>query len=368
SSYEKLRKKIINKKQIDTMLHLGARAFEEISGEVVQSTAFVLRNRVLEENKGLYLRLVDYNTAQVKDEKILKAVTNPNDLHRYTFDQSMFKQIPGSLISYWISKKYTKIFTENSTLKEYADTCTGMQTGNNPKYIRNWFEISSCQTDIFTSEGKWKKYNTGGENRKWYGNHNHVVYWKNNGESIRSEKSSVIRNEKFYYLEGISWKRIGSNAIYLRYMPQGFIFDQSGDAMFIKERKNLEYILGFVNSKVTLKSFEIYSPTLTLTAGNMDKLPIIKKDNYKDKINKYVKENIFCSKNDWDSFETSWDFKKHPLLNYPSSTIKSSFSDWQNHAENQFNQLKSNEEELNRIFIEIYGLEDELTPEVEDKD
>lgn len=368
SSYEKLREKVIDHKHIDTMLHLGTRAFEEIGGEVVQTTAFVLRNEVNRKANGVYIRLVDYNNAKEKPIKTIEAVQNPKVSYCYTFDQEKFSKIPGSPISYWLSDRYTNVFEKASTLNELADCRTGMQTGNNDKYIRNWFEVLYKESSIYSKGGKWKKYNCGGENRKWYGNHNNLVLWGNNGESIKAEKGSVIRNENYYYRQGISWKRIGSSGMFLRFMPAGFIFDQSGDSMFLKQEKYLKYILAFVNSKVAMKSFEVFAPTLNLTAGNMNKLPIIIDEAKLKLIEGLVGENISVSKRDWDSFELSWEFRKHPLLEYSSDRIDESFVQFQTILEEQFIQLKANEEGLNQIFIEIYNLGDELKSEVEEKD
>ena len=254
-------------------------------------------------------------------------------------------------------------------MEQIADCCTGMQTGNNDKYVRYWFEVSSCDfnsNDISFGK-KWIKYNCGGESRKWYGNHWRVINWENNGYSVKHEKGAVIRNESHFFEEGISWKRIGSSDFFLRYLPEGFIIDQAGDSMFFPNRDTLYYVLGFVNTNVALSMFKFIAPTLNLTAGNMNKLPIILKQDKVKNIENSVKENIGREKDDWDSFETSWDFQHHPLLR-KVPIIAEAFTQWQAECNDRFNQLKANEEELNRIFIDIYGLQDELTPEVEDKD
>ncbi|MCD7805719.1 MAG: BREX-1 system adenine-specific DNA-methyltransferase PglX, partial [Lachnospiraceae bacterium] len=362
SSFEKLRGKLLQKDTVN-MAHLGSRAFEEIGGEVVQTTSFVLCNSHIADYNGIYCRLIEPTTQQGKEDMFLSGK------NRYTAHQTNFAKIPGSPVAYWASKKIIDAFVEEKSLDKYADCCTGMQTGNNDLYVRDWYEINfqEFSTEYKKSNSKWVKYNCGGESRKWYGNHLRVINWIDNGQAVRKEKSSVIRNESHYFQEGISWKRIGSSDFYLRYLPAGFIFDQAGDSMFFKDSRYLKYALGFVNSRVALEMFQFIAPTLNLTAGNISKLPL-KVDESKIKIiSSIVNENIEEERLDWDSFETSWDFTRHPFI-CSVSTVSDAFTAWQNECADRFAQLKSNEEELNSIFIDIYGLRDELTPEVEDKD
>ena len=358
SSFEKLRAKI-QKLDIVDMAHLGARAFEEIAGEVVQTTSFILANKHVDGYKGTYCRLVEPTTQQGKEEMFL------SQENRYIACSDNFAKIPGAPVAYWVSEKLANAFS-SSLLYKYAACCTGMQTGNNDAYVRCWYEVNISETTIINRESaKYQKYNCGGESRKWYGNHIKIVNWNHNGEAVRKENGSVIRNEKFFFNEGVTWKRIGSNIITLRYLPAGFIFDPSGDSMFMIGEINIFFMLGFLNSKVAMLAFQFIAPTMNLTAGNMNKLPIIYQDS--KVVNVLVKQNISLSKSDWDAFETSWDFTKHPLLrNKP--TISEAYAEWEAECNTRFAQLKANEEELNRIFIDIYGLQDELTPEVEDKD
>jgi len=236
----------------------------------------------------------------------------------YEIEAKEYALIPGSPIAYWVSPNMIGIFSRSRTLDNFADCCTGMQTGNNDKYVRNWFEISisDFDTSATVATSKWVKYNCGGESRKWYGNHNKVVFWQNDGQAIKSEKGAVIRNSSFFFKEGISWKRIGSTDFFLRYLPQGFIFDQAGDSMFIREPDNLFYVLAFVNTKVALEAFKFIAPTLNLTAGSLNKLPILddREQGVSSEIDVLVTKNIQAERQDWDAFETSWDFKKHPLI------------------------------------------------------
>lgn len=381
SSFEALRKKLSNSTLVN-MAHLGPRAFEEIGGEVVQTTSFVFRKAKECDYLGTYARLLNGNSQSSKEQMFLEKK------NEFISSNTLYSKIIGSPIAYWVSEKMCNAFSQ-SHLVDYAQCCTGMQTGNNDKYVRNWHEINVLDSAIVNQDGKYKKYNCGGESRKWYGNHKNVVLWGDDGAEIRAEKSSVIRNESYYYREGISWKRIGTSTFNLRYLPAGFIFDQAGDSMFLRNKEDLYYILAFVNSKVAVAAFEFIAPTMNLTAGNMNKLPIIHAP--ENKIDDLVKENIDISKNDWDAFETSWDFEEHPIVRWSKSlwdatAIGASMSYyygghpdvscplelcymlWQGECNERFNALKENEEELNRIFIDIYGLQDELTPEVENKD
>ncbi|NLB33994.1 MAG: BREX-1 system adenine-specific DNA-methyltransferase PglX, partial [Tissierellia bacterium] len=289
---------------------------------------------------------------------------NAIQLH-YVKNQSIFKKIPGNPFAFWLSKNMFAAF-EGKHLNDYSNCCTGMHTGNNDKFVRYWFEVNFMQTSIIKETGKYKRYNCGGDSRKWYGNHWNVINWGSDGKEIRNEKSSVIRNERFFGEEGISWKRIGSKDNYFRYLPKDFIFDQSGDSMFPFDKNKLFYLLGFLNSIVAKNALKAIAPTINLTAGNMSKLPIIYSENAL--IESAVEENIKISKFEWDSYETSWDFTRNALLSQNKSSVKDAFIIWESITKNNFEIVKSNEINLNKHFIKIYSLEDELEPDVSDKD
>ena len=365
-SYEKLRQYLFTQATIETLIQFEYSAFEEAT---VPICTFVFKNSYVDK-KGSYLRLTEFRGGmEVQRQKALEAIHNHECGYYYEQNAKQYSKIPGSPVAYWASSNVLEIFKNGESLEKIADCCTGMQTGNNDKYVRYWFEVSVCDfnpKDI-SFGAKWIKYNCGGESRKWYGNHWRVINWENNGYDVRHEKGSVIRNENHFFQEGISWKRIGSSDFFLRYLPEGFIIDQAGDSMFFQSRNNLYYVLGFVNTNVALSMFKFVAPTLNLTAGNMNKLPIVFNADKALNVEECVTENIEIEKTDWDSFENSWDFQRHPLLR-KVPTIAEAFSQWQAECDNRFYQLKANEEELNRIFIDIYGLQDELTPEVEDKD
>ena len=365
SSFEKFRIRLLSHNTIINMAHLGARAFEEIGGEVVPTTAFVLQPTMYSDYKGTYARLVEPTSQQGKEDMFL------DGKNRYIINQILFSRIPGSPISYWLSSQIISCFSLPK-IYDFALPCKGMDTGDNNRFIRLWPEIQL--SEIFIPKGqvftyydlkvkKWFPYNKGGSYRKWYGNNDSVVDWSNNGQAIKKFAKSNIRNEHEYFKEGITWSKITSSKSSFRYFMPGFIFDNGSSSLF--SNKYLAYIQGFLNSKVceTLLSLQ---PTLNTQLGNIGNLPLKICDSDLD-IELLVKSCREISKADWDAFETSWDFQRHPLVR-SVDTVEEAFSQWKEECEDRFQKLKGNEEELNRIFIHIYGLEDELTPEEEDKD
>ncbi len=386
SSFEKLRSKLMKNITIINIVHLGPRAFNEIRGEVVQTVAFVfakwreLYPTSMKQLKSSYIRLVDFSSAYEKKKKFINAIEDKNVNYRYdNVKQEMFSKIPGGPIAYWVNKKIVNIF-QNKLLGDMAKVRKGMDTGNNERFLRYWYEVSRCKVGIGLRKGedtikfakKWIPYNKGGGFRKWYGNNEYVINWLNNGLELKEHKSANLRSINLYFKEALSWTLISSkNSFGLRYVPKGFIFDSNGSAIFIDKDK-IRYILGFGITKVASELLKILSSTLAFNISDVASLPIklANSDKCLNKINHIVDLSISISKTDWDSFETSWDFKKHPILTHKgdADTIEQAFNNWAEFAEKQFYQLKANEEELNRIFIKIYGLEDELTPEVDEKD
>ncbi|MEH7163488.1 BREX-1 system adenine-specific DNA-methyltransferase PglX [Priestia megaterium] len=369
SSFEKLREKLLAYQTILSMLHLGPRTFEEIGGEVVQSTSYIIRNLIHNKYIAKYYRLTQYLTPSLKREAFL----NNRDI--FLTKQEKFHSILGKPISYWVSDKLFKIFNNFSNLEELAVPRQGMATGNNNLYLKHWYEPKFASIgfgfddseEAKKSKQKWFPYNKGGSFRKWYGNQMLVVNWANNGFEIKKEKGSVIRNESYYFREGVTWSAI-SSTFGLRFSPKGFLFDMKGPVCFPLEESNLYFILGALNSKPTSEFLKILSPTLDFTQGSLRKVPFIHTVNPKLKeiVEIITIDNLKISKIDWDSFEVSWDFKQHPFLIYRGQANKlgECFTNWKDHAEKQFHQLQQNEEELNKIFIDLYGLQEELTSEV----
>ncbi|NBD25622.1 BREX-1 system adenine-specific DNA-methyltransferase PglX [Paenibacillus glycinis] len=381
SSFVKLREKVVRNKFIDSMLHLGPRAFEEIGGEVVQSTAFVLRNIAIKNTKGIYLRLVDEKNAKDKRDKALDMIQNSEVSYRFLFNQENFKSIPGSLLAYWVSENITKNFLEPSVGTKMV-TREGMATADNDKFLKNWYEVKltkivfGCKSNESALEvkGKWFPYNKGGSYRKWYGNNDYIVNWENDGFEIRNNidvKTGRIRshnyNGDFGFKKGITWSALSTGSISVRYSDYGFLFDSKGAKGFCDDDSELYYIFGLLNSKIGMAYLEFLSPTMDFKVGDVIQIPLLT-SNIKSHIVNKVNENVLISKQDWDSYETSWDFIKHPLIKYPTSSLSSAFESWKESTKNLFNQLKSNEEEINRLFIEMYGMYEELIPDVEDKD
>lgn len=308
SSYEKLRKKLL---QCDTvnMAHLGPRAFDEIGGEVVQTTSFVMRNTDLKGYKGVYCRLIDPTSEQGKEEMFLAKE------NRYTAQQSNFSKIPGSPVAYWVSSNIIEAF-DNIKLEDISRARRGLETGNNEKYLRYWFEVKHNDIDFECTElkafkRKWLPHNKGGEYRNWFGNNDYIVWFKNDGADIR--KSGVLNGYDVYLKKGITWTALTSAKNSFRYSPEGFTFDSNKGPLIADNGKDiLFYLLGFFNSIVAQKFFNLLNPTLSLQNGDLNKVPII--IDKKNTVDRLSKMNVVCAERDWNAFENSWNFKRNPLV------------------------------------------------------
>ena len=361
SSFEKLRTKLLQSVDIVNMAHLGPRAFEEIGGEVVQTTSFVLRRSYIQGYQGTYCRLIEPTTQQGKEEMFLAGE------NRYTAQQSNFSKIPGAPVAYWASNQVIWDYMVGQPMDTYASPKQGSTLGDNDRFLRLWYEIAS-------KPEKWLPCLKGGDYRKWYGNHSYLINWQNEGAEIKSTGRATIRNASNLFTQGISWSRITTHPSF-RIMGKGYFFESASGVCFPPESK-IEYVLGMLNSCVVRAFSEIVNPTLTLQSGDVATIPII--EDKIDNVSKVVDSLVEISMGDWDSYETSWDFKRHPLVelrhsvskvNCPDSWyLKDAFEAWEYQCRLRFDSLKANEEELNRIFIGIYGLQDELTPDVADKD
>jgi len=365
SSYEKLRGKLIDNIQFDTLLHLGSRTFPEIGGEVVQNASFTfLKAKPI--NKGSYVRLVDYDNSELKRNKTLEAIQNPQCGWFYTANQKDFEKIPGSSIGYWVSNKIINLF-KNNTIEDYGEPRQGLATSDNNRFLRFWTEVTINKFSLFKGN-KWYPFNKGGKYRKWYGNQELAINWEDNGyelidyaKKLYKSPTRTIKNIKYYFKEGITFSVLNSKGFGGRYTPNGFIFDVQGSTIFSK-KTYLINLIAFLNSIVAKELLELISPTLSTHVGYIKKLPLIITDSKKHEELTVLTINI--SKSDWDSRESSWDFKKNELLRLKSDTLKETLYRYMDYWEEQFFQLHHNEEELNRQFIEIYGLQDELTPDV----
>lgn len=363
SSFEKLRKKMLQKTTIN-MAHLGARAFEEIGGEVVQTTSFVLMNCSIQNYKGIYCRLIEPTTQQGKEDMFLRGD------NRFKSSQSNFSKILGSPLAYWASEKALMAY-KSKTVSTYMDCKSGIMTGSD-EYIKLWHEPEfdsikfDCHSYLDMGDYKWFPLNSGGGFRKWFGNNSKIVNLQYDGAEIkRNVKNYRLREKSYYFKEGITWGRITSAEITFREAAPGTLFGDAGPIGFINNGRH--YLLGFLSSNVVKALLQFTNPTLNFQVHDIMDLPLIVNKQQEGTVSKTVMSNIEMSKIDWDSFETSWDFQRHPLIR-STQTIKEAFTQWERGCTTRFNQLKANEEELNRIFIDIYGLQDELTPEEDDKD
>lgn len=408
SSFEKLRTQFLKNYNIDNMLHLGPRTFDELSGEVVQNTAFVLSKHEPTEQGGTYYRLVEGKNCANKERLFLSHINDNEDgYHIYypNVEQLNFGKIPGAPIGYWVSPKIQEIFTSNLALSAVCSPTQGLATADNARFLRLWFELSysrigfGCENAALAarSQKKWFPYNKGGSFRRWYGNQEFVVNWEEDGKEIKEYKGAVIRNPTFYFKPSVSWGLIASNASSFRFYPSGFIYDVAGMSLFANDTNNQLFLLGSLNTKLAFKLVRLMNPTVNMQCGDIAKAPYLKLDSNQKmrSISDNVETNVSISHEDWDAHETSWDFQRNELLSIDADTymenidykIEKHFEETGEHIsispaapklgslewrmeqyktkwERKFMQLHKNEEELNRQFIDIYGLQDELTPNV----
>ena len=359
SSFEAMREKLLQERTIQTMAHLGARAFSEISGEVVQTTAFVLQGQHFKGFKPVFFRLVHGQEAQ--KETSLRADQNRFDATL----QDDFKKIPGSPVAYWMTNREVDLFAESKLLSDICQPRKGMDTGKNALFLRFWQEIDVSNFTKFAGK-KWFPYNKGGEYRRWYGNQDYVLNWESNGSAIKSRSNLItekptIRNEQFYFQEGYSWSTVSSGGFSARFSPSGAIFDNGGCTLFSKD--DLHFYGGLINSAIASRYLEFISPTLNFQPGDIGKIPVVGK--YKaDLVIENVEKLILESKNDWDSSEISWNFQGSSLAIKSTQTIDISWTKLNDERIRRIQKTQLLEEENNRIFIDAYGLQDELNPEV----
>lgn len=374
-TYESLRKYIIDIKAITTLVQMEYSAFEEAT---VPICSFVLKNGRATE-KALCFRLSDFKGGMaVQKQKVLEAIDNKSCGYFYEAVQSDFNKIPGTTIAYWISKNMLRAYEAGKNIGEIAFPKTGMTTGDNNRFLRMWFEvnINNAKFDVESakeaqcSEKKWFPYCKGGGFRRWYGYNEYLVNWFNDGYEIKNNikanglKAASVRSENMYFKPLITWSAVTSGLFSCRYCFGGALFDSGGSSISVPQ--NEYYLLSVLNGKIGQYVLDISNATINYQPGDIAGIPIIFEK--VEQVESDAQLNIQISKTDWDSFETSWDFKKNPLVSGATNKISTAFEMWSKECAERFNQLKANEEELNRIFIDIYRLQDELTPEVEDKD
>ena len=359
SSFETLRKNIIEKTEIKSLNHLGTRAFSEIGGEVVSTVAWVSKKNS-PKNDGTYLRLVDYSNAELKEKEFF------NKANYFQAKQKDFEKIPGSPIAYWVSDKVREIF-EKKLIGNLFPVKKGADTGNNDLFLKMWHEVNIRKSGLtlgieeakkkFT--GKWVPYNKGGEFRKWYGNLEYFINWENDGYDLKNSKAN-LRSPQLYFRDGITWNALSSSKTSARKSANS-IFDSAGSSMF-PQKEEIGYYLAFMNSKIVDYLLKILNPTLNYGAGTISNLPDADIKKHKEIIKNKSQQNISISKEEWDSRETSWDFERLSLID--GKDLKSAYENYCSHWRDNFVQLHKNEEELNRLFIEIYDLQDEMDEKV----
>lgn len=376
-TYEQLREYIIKQKSITTLVQMEYSAFEEAT---VPICSFVLKNGK-ESMNGLYLKLSDFKGGmEVQKQKVAEALKDKECGYFYENDEENYSKIPGSPIAYYASERLLSIFEKGEQLGDIAAPCQGLATTNNDRFLRLWFEVNNnkinynCKSEEDTiGYHKWFPFNKGGDYRKWYGNNEYVINYQNKGKELCdyidltsnvNHTGRVINRHRYFKPNG-TWSAISSGSLSVRYSPPGYIISNAGMAIYSENK--LVYIIALLNTKIiTLKLIKAINESINFNAGDIVRIPVIFDLEQEANITNLVDQIISISKIDWDSFETSWDFKKHPLLE--GTLLKIEFEKWQNDCTNRFMQLKINEEELNRVFIEIYQLQEEVTPEVEDKD
>ncbi|SDS36076.1 BREX-1 system adenine-specific DNA-methyltransferase PglX [Christiangramia echinicola] len=375
-SYEKLRKIIIDNHFINNLIQLEYSGFD---GATVPICTFTLRKQNINKGRGNYIRLSNFKGAANQAPKTLEAIQNPNCGWRYRANHKDFQEIPGMPIGYWASTTDVKIFKENTFLGEISNPKKGLDTGDNDRFLRLWFEPIQTNIEIvsshsFTSnqiDGTWYPINRGGGFRKWYGNNEYLIHFKNDGFLIKNTKNEKgrtranLRNEKFYFQESLTWGAISSAKFSARYCYPGGLFGAGGYSVFAEDKNRILAILGFFSSKLSDHFLKILSPTLNFEVGNISSLPYKLDADGNLEIIEIVEKCIEISRNDWDSREISWDFSKNELIRIKSHDIERAYDEYCLYWFNQFNQLHQNEEKLNQKFITSYCLQDELSQKVD---
>ncbi|MEA3252802.1 MAG: BREX-1 system adenine-specific DNA-methyltransferase PglX [Pseudomonadota bacterium] len=372
SSFEALRARVLGQNTLLSMAHLGARAFDSIGGEVVSTTAFVLENSNRLDYKGGYLRLVAGNSEAEKDAAIREAVMNPDCGWLYHASAIDFKRIPGSPISYWVNDNVRAAF-DDAAVEDVAIPKFGMSVGDGERFIRFWYEIgtasigSNCNSeDIFAEGGyKWCPMDKGGEYKKWYGNQCHVVLWENRGHEIRNFARSAVRSPQYFFKPHFSWTLVASGAFSSRYFPHGYILDTASNCIYF-EKDSLKFkLLGFFNSKLSSYLLQLLNPTMNFSCGVVGKLPSASQVSYDKSI---ADSAIKIAKDDFDYNETSILFPGGSISlldgRFFDTNLAKTYSNVRAHWREMTLETQRLEEENNRIFIDAYGLQDELTPEV----
>ena len=357
SSYEKLRLFLLEQNTITSLVQLEYSGFD---GATVPICTFTLENTHRPNFKGGYVRLSDFRGAENQAPRTLEAIRNKDCGWFHYASTSDFEKIPGAPIAYWIGESQFEAFAKYPRMETIATSSNGIQTGNNGRYVRLWFEVSKSKRST-----KWFPYNKGGSYRKWFGNLEHFVNWEHDGREIKSEKNHCARGEEFYFSSGITWSDITSGTLSVRFLPEGCLFDATGPSAFFSDEKMARSALAMLNTNFADDWAKIINPTMHFQSGDFRKIPLNTQFS-QQRPHQVTSSSIAIARADWDAYETSWDFTTLPLLapEHRAETLAGSYDRLRAHWQGMTSEMQRLEEENNRIFIDAYGLQDELTPEV----
>jgi type II restriction/modification system DNA methylase subunit YeeA len=378
SSYQQFRDSLISHNSITSMIHLGARAFDSIGGEVVSTTAFTIKCRPSDLFQGTFIRAVEGGSEAEKRGLVIDCLSGRSDVNCFYASNSDFHSVPGTPIGYWLTEAVRQCFSNSINLREISTPRQGNTTTDNNRFVRLWHEVCNSSVGVghpnaksFDEAGlKWAPYNKGGGSRAWFGLNDTVVNWENDGAEIKAIPHSVIANEVSYFTPGITWSTISSGAFGFRFFGHGFIFDNKGASIFIDGEQQL-MILGVLNAVVFRKLLGEINPTVSLQPGDVGKFPMLElPEEQKAKVIAIVSSAVSISRADWNNFETSWDFLKLPLLREELNTeaVSETWNNWESYCKDNIERMQELETENNRLWIEAYGLQNELTPEVPEEE
>ena len=373
STYEELRKKVITETSITSLIQLEYNAFE---AACVPVCSFTLKKDSAQEGCGQYVRLSEFRGSDNQGPKVIAAVNDKNCGYRYVTKQDKYKLMPGMPIAYWVENSIIDCFEKGKRIDTFAHPKQGLATADNNRFLRLWFEVDinkaalslPSREEAKQSGMKWFPYNKGGGFKKWYGNNEYLVNWENDGVEIcnfkdeKGKQKSRPQNMEWFFKPGLSWCKITSSNFSMRFIPQGFLFDVAGCTLFVNDADML-YVLGYMNSKVNSYILSLISPTLNFEVGHVGSLPILFDKIRREEVENLVKRNIELCKEDWDSYENSWDFQRNPLLKR-KGLLSEIYTEYCEEKNASFEELKKNEERLNELFAEIYGVIDAISPEV----
>lgn len=378
SSYAALREDLYKNVKISSMVHLGAGTFEELNAFNVLSTTFILKKEALSDSEGTYVRLVDYTNHKEKEKQFF------NKENYFKAKLSKYKNLPNKSLLYWINEQTKNIFENEKTLAEFTDYKQGMATADNKRFVREWYEVNfekigfniSSLEEAQESKKKWFPYSKSGDYRKWYGNNLNIVNWENDGLELKEYTSKLpqgsavrLKSKEFYFKKGITCSLFGFENFGVRYREKGYIFDVSTTSFFNNDENELKYIIGFLTTNVAYYLLNLIAPTVNFSLNYVSKLPLImNKDNMYYNVIKLAEANIDISKEEWNDYENSWNFKKHPILNFESNNLETAYNKWFEKASNRITNLTKNEEAINKIFIDMYYLNDTVDFKVREKD